>query len=115
MIAPVKFFTALSAAAVLLGTAGAASAEDFASNGRTMEVRFGDLDLAQAENQKELRARINRAAARVCANGDLSVQQACKKKALAHVDTPVAAAIARAESGQRYAEAGNNKRAVVGN
>ena len=65
MFATAKIITALSAAALLAGS-GIASAEEFTSNGRTTEVRFGDLDLTRHADQQELRTRISRAASRVC-------------------------------------------------
>ncbi|MDI1295036.1 MAG: UrcA family protein, partial [bacterium] len=83
--------------------------------GRTTQVRFGDLDLSSQAHQQQLRSRIARAANRVCASGDLSVMRACKAKAIAHVQAPLSAAIARADSRERYADAGKDVRVVVGN
>ncbi|QGP78034.1 UrcA family protein [Sphingobium sp. CAP-1] len=110
-------FVAAFASIALAASAGAASAEDFTSNGRTAEVYHGDLNLAKASQQKELRSRIARAASRVCASTDLSAQMQCRAKAIAHVDAPINAAIARAETKDRYADASVTKepRPVVGN
>lgn len=110
-------FAAALASLTLLASAGAASAQEFVSNGRTAEVRHGDLDLSQAAGQRQLRTRIARAASRVCASTDLSAQMACRAKAIAHVQAPISAAIARAETKDRYADAGprNAVRPVVGN
>lgn len=108
-------FAAAAASVALLATAGVASAQDFVSNGRTSAVYHGDLDLSQATGQQQLRSRIARAAGRVCSSMDLATQQACKAKALAQVQAPVSAAIARAETGERYADASKEMRPVVGN
>lgn len=96
---------AAAASAVLFASAGAASAEDFVSNGRTTQVYHGDLDLSNPAHQAQLRSRIARAAKRVCSTGELATEQACKAKAMAHVAAPVNAAIARAETRDRYADA----------
>lgn len=100
-----KFAAAVGSIA-LLASAGVASAEDFASNGRWTEVRHGDLDLSKPADQAQLRSRIVRAANRVCSSRDLASAQACKAKAIAQVQAPVDAAIARAETSERYADAG---------
>ncbi|MCI4588741.1 UrcA family protein [Sphingobium sp. BYY-5] len=110
-----KIAAAFAAAAALIAAASAASAEDFQSNGRTSEVYHGDLNLAKADQQKELRSRIARAASRVCASTDLKSMMACRSKAIAHVQAPVTAAIARAETGERYAAMNKDVRPVVGN
>ncbi len=112
MFAPAKI--ALIAASATL-FAGAASAEEFQSNGRTVEVLHGDLNLAKPDHQRELRQRISRAANRVCATPDLTMMMACRAKTLANVDAPVAAAIARADSRERYADAGREIRTLSGN
>ncbi|WP_420144763.1 UrcA family protein [Sphingobium sp.] len=104
-----------AASIALLASAGAASAQDFESNGRTSEVYHGDLDLTKADDQQQLRGRIVRAASRVCASSDLNTMMACKSKAIAHVQERVNAAIARADTGERYADAGRDVRPVVGN
>ncbi|WHO37830.1 UrcA family protein [Sphingobium sp. AP49] len=114
MFATTKIIAALGTLA-LMGTAGAASAEEFISNGRTTQVRFGDLDLTRQADQQQLRTRIARAANKVCATTDLAAMTACRAAAIARVEAPVATAIARAESGQRYADAGKDVRPVVGN
>ena len=109
------------AAAALVLTAGAAQAqaEDFQSNGRTTEVYHGDLDLSDPADQKLLRSRISRAALRVCRTNDAAALRDCRAKAIAHVEAPVTAAIARAETSERYADAsgdaGKEVRTLVGN
>ncbi|MES2173152.1 MAG: UrcA family protein [Pseudomonadota bacterium] len=108
-------FAAAVASIALLASAGSASAQDFVSNGRTSAVYHGDLDLRQAAGQQQLRSRIARAASRVCSSMDLATAQACKAKTLAQVQAPVSAAIARAETGERYADASKEMRPVVGN
>jgi UrcA family protein len=108
-------FAALGSIA-LIATAGSASAGEFASNGRTSEVRHGDLDLSKPAHQQQLRQRIARAASRVCSSTDLSAELACKQMAIAHAQAPVNAAIARAETSDRYADARVKEvRPVVGN
>lgn len=114
MFAPLKTLSiAVFAAASLI--AGSASAETFMSNGRTFEVRFGDLDLSQAADQRELQSRIGRAAGRVCGSRDLAEATRCRSAAIAHVKAPVAAAIARAETKARYAEAGKAPHSAFAN
>ncbi|MEC3911807.1 UrcA family protein [Sphingobium sp. CR2-8] len=114
MFASFKFAAAVASAA-LLATTGVASAQEFQSNGRTDEVFHGDLNLSKAADQKVLRARILRSASRVCGSNNLAEAQACKAKAIAHVQAPINAAIARAETGERYADAGRSGVPVAGN
>ncbi|AYO77843.1 MULTISPECIES: UrcA family protein [Sphingobium] len=114
MFATAKIITALSAAAALLAGSGIASAEEFTSNGRTTEVRFGDLDLTRHADQQELRTRISRAASRVCFSTDINTMSACRAAAIAQVEAPIATAIARAQTNERYADA-KDARPVVGN
>lgn len=115
MFVSTKIAAALASAA-LLASAGAASAQEFQSNGRTTGVYHGDLDLSKPAHQQQLRSRIARAANRVCSSMDLQAQMNCKAKAIAHVQAPINAAIARAETGERYADAGKKDiRPVVGN
>lgn len=119
-----KFITAAASIALLttggigVGAAFAqapveASGEAFVSNGRTSAVYHGDLNLNDAGDQRQLRSRVIRAANRVCSSSDLSVEQACKAKATAQVQAPVSAAIARAETGERYADAGQGLHPIV--
>jgi UrcA family protein len=123
MFRSTKTAALIASATLALGStaAFAAPAGDFVSNGRTTEVYHGDLNLAKADQQKQLRGRIARAASKVCANSDLSIQMACRAKAIAQVEPRMSAAIARAETGERYADAGSAEaaakdvRAVVGN
>lgn len=102
------------AAAVIVAGSAPAFAGTFESNGRTAEVRFGDLNLAKPEHQKELRARISKAAISVCTDKNLTLQMECAARARAQVREPVKVAIARAQSNERYAAAGETK-VVVGN
>lgn len=99
-----KTLFALTAIASLTA-AGSANAREFESNGRTAVVRYNDIDLADAAGQKELQRRIRAASVRVCTNSDRLVMQACTEKARDHVKAPVASAIARATTGERYADA----------
>lgn len=121
MSASFKIAAIVSASAAFALTAGAAGAtgiNDFKSNGRSAEVYHGDLDLTKADQRSHLQARISRAASRVCATRDLAEQQACRKLAVAQVQPRVSAAIARAETKERYADAtpaGREVRPVVGN
>lgn len=111
-----KTLFALTAAASL-AFAGSASAGEFQSNGRTSVVRYHDINLADAAGQKELQRRIRVAAKRVCVSADSATMQACRDAALDHVEAPVATVIARAATGERYADAQDPKAAsvVVGN
>jgi UrcA family protein len=113
MFAPTKIIAALSIAASL-AVAGTASAEEFRSNGRTSEVRYGDLNLANAADQKVLKQRISRAASKVCVSRDLNEVRACRAAALKNVDAPISQAIARAQTGDRYADAGQNAQMATG-
>lgn len=109
-------FTATLAATACFAAAVPAFAETFESNGRTAEVRFADLDLSQADGQQELRQRITRAANKVCVERDLNQQAACAARARANVKAKTDAVIARAETNQRYADAGKTTNQVmVGN
>lgn len=110
-------FVAAIATVALTASASAAFAQDFVSNGRTSEVYHGDLDLTQPAQQRELRSRLVRAANRVCSSPDLQAQRQCKTQALAHVAPRMTAAIARAETKERYADARGSEpvRPVVGN
>lgn len=107
MFAPVKIIASLALSAALLAGASTAMAAPFQSNGRTTEVRFHDLNLANKADQAILKRRLARAATSVCTDKDLGTSAACRRIALDHIKAPVAAAIARAESGERYADAGN--------
>ncbi|MGK2908360.1 MAG: UrcA family protein [Sphingobium sp.] len=110
-----KAFTValISAAALIPGTS--AFAEPFVSNGRTAEVRFADLDLTNAKDRTELQSRLRRAATRVCVNSNTREMMACRQKALAHIEAPVSAALARAETRARYADARTGAKVMVGN
>ncbi|MFD1107429.1 UrcA family protein [Sphingobium olei] len=110
--------SATVALALTAGAAGAAGINDFQSNGRSVEVRHGDLDLTKADQRQQLQTRISRAASRVCSKGGLNEQQACRKLAIAQVQPRISAAIARAETKERYADAtpaAREARTVVGN
>lgn len=106
MFVSTQFAAAALASVALIASAGAASADTFEFNGRTSAVYHGDLDLSKATQQEQLRSRIARAASRVCNSMDLATAQACKARAIAHVQVPVNAAIARAATSDRYADAG---------
>jgi len=109
-----KGITAALVAAAALVTGSPAFAEPFLSNGRTVEVRYGDLDLSQPAGQTELKHRLNKAAFRVCALSPRDEMAACRKITLRNVSQPVKTAIALAETRARYADATPTK-AMVGN
>ncbi len=115
MFTTIKTAFALTSIAALAVAGSAASAGTFQSNGRTAEVRHGDLNLAKAADQKVLRQRISLAASKVCASRDLRMMEACRSGALANVKAPVNAAIARAATRDVYADAGKGARLAVGN
>lgn len=112
MFAPIKF-AAIAASLTLVSTP--AFAETFEPNGKTVEVRHGDLDLTKASDQKVLRRRIADAAGKVCASSDLTVYLTCRQKALRHVKEPVATAVARAAVKNRYAKVGAIEPVIGGN
>lgn len=107
--------TALVAAAALIaGTP--AFADTFESNGRTAEVRYGDLDLSQAAGRQALNKRLRKAATQVCTASEVREMMACREKALDNIAQPVNAVIARAETKARYADAStSDAKVVVGN
>ena len=111
-----KSFTAALAAAAALVAGTPAFAETFVSNGRSVEVRHGYLDLNNAEGRRALNARIYKTATKVCATADAREMMACREKTLNHIKQPISAAIARAETKARYADATPaSARVVVGN
>ncbi|MET0360580.1 MAG: UrcA family protein [Sphingobium sp.] len=113
MFAPAKFFASAAAAMALLAGASAASAGTFEANGRSVEVRHGDLNLASKADQKVLRGRISRAAMEVCTDKERrQVNAQCRWAAAKRAEAPVAQAIARAASSERFADAGNAAIAV---
>jgi UrcA family protein len=110
-----KIIAALATVAAL-GTAAGASAAAFESNGKTVEVRYHDLDLSQPKGQRALNGRINRAAANVCAEYKMTAAIAkCQRQAAAHVRSNVELAIAKAQGAQRYADLGKEKPVGAGN
>ena len=111
MFAPIKF---AAAAIALTAVSAPAFAETFESNGKTVEVYHGDLDLTKGSDQRLLRKRIADAAGKVCASDDLNTYLACRQKALRHVKAPVATAIARAATKDRYAAAGKAEPVIIG-
>lgn len=99
-----------------LGSAGVANAAEFESNGKTVEVRYHDLDLSQAKGQRALNGRINRAAANVCADYKVTAAvQKCQRQAAAHVRKDVELAIAKSQGTARYADLGKDKPVGAGN
>lgn len=113
MIVPPKYLALLPflAAAAVAGTAAQASSEEFLSNGRTMEVRYKDLDLSKEADRRQLDARIRRAAVRVCPDRTLRGARACQLSAIDNVRAPIEAAIAKANarSGAAFADAGTDQ------
>lgn len=119
MFVSTKFAAAIATTTLIAG-AGTASAQSessaFKSNGRHTAVYHGDLDLSKGAQQQELRRRIARAASRVCSSQDLAAQQECRSATIAQMQVPVNAAIARADTGERYADASvKEPRPQVGN
>ncbi len=93
------FFAALAAFA----TAGTVAVPAYAGEtGKISEVRFSDLNLASAEGATALKARIERAAKKVCTDGGdttlegLAKAKACQKVAVAKAMPQVELALARA-------------------
>lgn len=116
MFATIKTAIALTTASIaLVATGSAAFAGTFQSNGRTAEVRHGDLDLSSAAGQKALRKRISLAASKVCANPNLGEMTQCRAEAIANVRASVDTVVARAATGEVYADAADTVRVVVGN
>lgn len=111
----IKFAATLAAFAVL-GTAGAASATMFESNGKSVEVSYHDLDLSTKSGQRALNGRIKRAAEKVCPGNDTTAAiKKCQQVAAAHVRSSVELAIARAQNGERYADLSKEKPVGAGN
>lgn len=100
-------FTATLAATLCLIGGAPAFASEMVSDGRQIEVRYGDLDLTQAEGKTQLNRRIKSAAHRVCSGRELHEVRVCREATLEKTQAPVAKAIARAETKARYADAGN--------
>lgn len=102
-------------AMVAAGTA-AASATEFESNGKSVEVSYHDLDLSKKSDQRALNGRIKRAAEKVCPTNDTSAAiKKCQAVAAAHVRSSVELAIAKAQNGERYADMGKDKPLGAGN
>ncbi|WP_340316703.1 UrcA family protein [Rhizorhabdus argentea] len=93
------FFAALAAATAAITSFPAQAAEMINTNA---EVRYGDLDLASPAGAQALRARVVRAAKRVCSiDGDrslkaLSRSQSCTRVAIARAMPQVELALANA-------------------
>ena len=98
-------------AIALTGAAAQASVIPFESNGRTVEVRYDDLDLSKKDDQRALTLRVRRAAAKVCPGRTVQDVRSCQISAIDHVREPVAIAIAKAQTqdASRYAEVGKDK------
>ncbi|MEJ7934735.1 UrcA family protein [Sphingobium sp. AN558] len=118
MFSPVNSFikpiVILGACALLpLSAASAAGTDAFESNGRTMDVRYGDLNLASKADQATLRSRLIKASWKVCSGETAHVVEKCRSAALAHVRAPVAAAIASAERGDQLARTGGETKVAI--
>ncbi|KXU29414.1 UrcA family protein [Sphingobium sp. 22B] len=104
------------AAAALMSVATMASAAEFESNGKTVEVNYRDLDLSSAKGQNALKWRIWRAAWNTCKHGVRSSDiKECQTVAAAHVRSSVELAIAKAGSGARFADMDKEKPVGAGN
>lgn len=101
---------------VAVGTAQA-SVFPFESNGRTVDVRYDDLDLSNKAGQQELTARVRRAAIKVCPGRTMQDLRTCQIAAVDHVREPMAVAIAKAQGqdASRFAEVGKDKVPGSGN
>lgn len=101
----------LALLAVAAGVSAPAAADEFLSNGRTTAVRYQDLDLSKDTDQRELEARIRRAAVKVCPDRTLRGSRACQLLAIEHVRAPIYAAIAKAKGtpGPAFADKGEVK------
>lgn len=98
-------FTAALAAMAAMAAAGTASAIEFESNGKSVEVSYHDLDLSKTSDQRVLNARIRRAAAKVCPLNDTTAAiEKCQQVAAAHVRGAVDLAVAKAQNGERFAD-----------
>lgn len=104
-------------ATVLMSAGAQASFIPFESNGRTVEVRYDDLDLTKTADQRALTQRIRRAAVKVCPGRTLQDVRSCQIAALDHVREPIATAIAKAQTGDasRFADVGKDKVPGAGN
>lgn len=111
MFAATKMLATLSTAALLIAGASAASAamprEAASPTPSSVEVRFGDLDLTSQSGQRTLERRIARAATFACTSFDGQTNKNCRAASIERAKAPVAAAIARAASSERYADAGS--------
>jgi UrcA family protein len=105
MFAPIKTIASIATAAALIAGASAASAAPALS--KSVEVRHGDLDLATPAGQTALKKRISAAAVKACTADNGKIDADCRAFALSGARAPIERAIARAESSERYADAGN--------
>jgi len=102
----VKMIFAGILAATLASSAFAASSD---TQGVTREVHFGGLDLANAQGEAALNARIAQAVRQICGRRgvmplqDAMVQRRCYRDAFASAKPQVELAVAKARSGTRYA------------
>lgn len=106
----------LIAAFAMVAAGTAASATEFESNGKTVEVSYHDLDLSKKSDQRVLNSRIKRATEKVCPTNDIGAAvKKCQAVAAAHVRNSVELAIAKAQNGERYADMGKEKPLGVAN
>lgn len=107
---------AIAAAALLsIGLAAQAGATEYEANGRKSAVRHADLDLSKAADQAVLARRVASAVNRVCASRNLAEWSACRAETKRRMEAPMAQAIARAKSTERYAEARAIESPIAGN
>jgi UrcA family protein len=88
----------------------ASPAAVFAATPASVQVRFGDLDLASESGHAALMSRVHQAAAAVCGGdeahrslGDRRVYRTCRSETIADAMPQVNAAIASAEHPEQYA------------
>lgn len=99
----------------ILSVAASADVIPFQSNGRTADVGYQDLDLAKKADQQELKARIRRAAVKVCPARTVQESRSCQLVAIDHVREPLARAFARAQGENHFAEVGGAALPQAGN
>ena len=105
-------FVSLSAAAAFLNVAVAAPAQAADYDGRSIAVRYADLDLTTTVGAARLERRIAYAAKIVCGPADMRALdqamqvRACRTGAIASAEPQVKLILALADRGTRFADAG---------
>lgn len=108
MSGPKSFALRIFSAAIAAGTLAFATAPAFAAE-RSVEVRYGDLDLTTDSGASALQQRVKRAVVRVCGRPDvrnlaeMQDMERCRKDANIRSTRDIALALESARSGQRLA------------